>query len=212
MLICFEKYVESFVVPDVILDDYAGPRDSYLEENVDMIVMGLLCTGIVALHPLLIAAEWLVRSGIGNLTPGQWSIVIASILLAFSVVFLSTLYIESSVAEGHMDNGNAAFRYQILFTTVLLTVLGLATLFYFHDQFVSRLNEQIRKAAGPHTRKVIKSGLGSRHLTVMLTVMIYLGAYFVFMYLYHLTPALFRLMGVTYDAKHVWSGRATRDV
>ena len=181
-----EKYVESFVVPDVSPDDYAGESDSYVEENIDMAVMGLLCAEIMALHPLLITAEGLVRSGVGNLTPTQWGIIIASILLAFGVVFFSTLYIESSLAEGPMNDGNAAFRYPVLLTTILFTVLGIATVFYVHDRIVSTLNEQIRKAAGPHTSKLIKSGLASKHLTLMLVVMICLGAYFTFMYLYHL--------------------------
>lgn len=85
-----------------------------------------------------------------------------------------------------MDDGNAAYRYQILMTTILLTILGIATVFYIHDQIVSKLNEQLKEVAGPYTRKLIKNGLASKHLTLMLIVMIYLGAYFTFMYLYHL--------------------------
>ena len=180
------KYVESFNMPGVDPDDYGGQSDSYLDENIDMIVMGLLCAGIIALNPLLIAAEGLVRSGVGNLTPVQWGIIIAAILVAFSVVFFSTLYIESSLNEGRMDHGSAAVRYQVLLTAILFSVLGLATLLYVHNRFVSILNEQIKAAAGEHTGKLIKGGLASKHLALMLIVMIYLAIYFVFMFLYHL--------------------------
>ncbi|MDF1539668.1 MAG: hypothetical protein P1Q69_12280 [Candidatus Thorarchaeota archaeon] len=180
-----EKSVEALSLPTNDPDEYAS-SSSYIDENVDMLIMGALIAGIVALYPLCVASEALARSIVGSWTPAQIAIVVATVLLAFSVVFFSTLYIESSLNAGRMDHGNAAFRYQCLLIAILFTVVGFNEIPFVHSRVTSYLNDMAKEAAGKSKWIAIKSGTKSKVIILMLVVYIYIAAYFAALYGYHL--------------------------
>ena len=184
-----EKYVLSYVTPGVDPSEYTG-TDSFVDNHIDALITWIVIGGIILLFPLLVTSEGLVKSGVGNLTPAQWGLIIATILIASGITALAMAYIEYRVTQGLDDHGDAAFRYECLLGAILFAVVGWSGLeiagINISEKVTNYLNNQIKDAFGTKTVNYIKNGTKSRFLTVMLITYITMGALFAYCFAYHL--------------------------